>query len=1164
MTLRKQTLVIILLTTVTLVVVLYAALHLTVLRTFADLEEHFVRQNVERVVDAISYELSDLNKSAADWAEWDDTYAFVGDGNPRYIKEYLNDETYGILRINCMLFFDTAGRFVFGKGYDLEKKEEVSFPPELKEIVLASPRLLHHSDEKSGITGIILLSQGPVFVASRPVLNSQHRGPVRGTLVMGRYFNAEEVGLLSKKVQLQIEVRNALSPEMPSDFREALQAISTGGVTPVKALTEDSVAGYALLRDIFGTPASMLRVETSRQIHRQGQSTIVFFLLSVLVASAVYGAVMLAILERRILARLIGLGRNLARIAASGNPSERVTVTGSDELSGLADEINRSLNAVENAQSALRQSEERFSLVLAGTNDGVWDWDLTTDVIQRDSRWAAMLGYVVEEIEPSREAWKRLVFPEDLPRMAKAVEDHMNDRSTSYEAEYRLLTKSGQWKWILDRGKVVARDEQGKPLRMAGTHSDISERKRAEESFRRATAEAVRFQEVLLDLAKADKTDYVGSIETLLRQCARTLEVERVGFWSVASDLRSISCERLYLLSQDRFEAPGDLVDAEKLPRYLESLTQFRSIAADSARTDDRTSEFTEFYLKPLGITSMLDVPVWLHGGLAGVVCHEHVGPERRWKPREQAFAGAIADMITLTLEAKERKRAEQALKESEEKYRLVVEHANDAIVVVREGVIRFVNPRAEELMGLPGERLVSRPFLDFLHPDDREAASRRYQKRLQGNPVPGPFTFRVIDSAGNIRWMEGSPVSVDWEGQTGTLNFLTDVTAKRKIEEDVLRLEKMRSIGLLAGGIAHDFNNILTAILGNISLARAYSAAGSKAVERLGEAEKACLQAQGLTQQLLTFSRGGAPVKKVIDIGPVVRDSCLLALRGSNVRLDLHIPDDVWPIEADEGQIAQVISNIVINADHAMPEGGEVRVDVENVVAQANDAPLTVHGSYVKISIADHGVGIPREHLSKIFDPYFTTKHKGSGLGLATAYSVVKNHAGHIIAESQPTVGSTFYVYLPASEKAPLEQRDALPQVIKGQGRILLMDDEELVRDLAAEMLSFLGYHVVLAREGNEAIELYTGAKIRSEPFDVVIMDLTIPGGMGGKETIERLLDFDPDIKAIVSSGYSNDPVMAEYKKHGFTAVVAKPYDIAEISRAVGQVIEARRHSPA
>jgi CheY-like chemotaxis protein len=321
-------------------------------------------------------------------------------------------------------------------------------------------------------------------------------------------------------------------------------------------------------------------------------------------------------------------------------------------------------------------------------------------------------------------------------------------------------------------------------------------------------------------------------------------------------------------------------------------------------------------------------------------------------------------------------------------------------------------------------------------------------------------------------------------------------------------------------------------------------------------EAEKASWRAQNLTQQLLTFSRGGIPVKKITSISELLIDTSEFSLRGSKSRCEFKIQDNLCLVEIDEGQISQVINNLIINADQAMPEGGVINITAENFIAHSEqDSPLE-KGKYVKISIEDTGVGIPEELLQKIFDPYFTTKQKGSGLGLTIVYSIIKNHGGFIFVESEVGIGTKFFIYLPGYEEEKGLKKKKAEKIIKGGGKILLMDDENVVLEVAREMLKSIGCDVEIAKDGSTAIDMYKKAKDSGKPFDIVIMDLTIPGGIGGKEAIQKLIEIDPGIKAIVSSGYSTDPIMAEYEKYGFCDVITKPYTIEELSNSLHRVL--------
>lgn len=387
------------------------------------------------------------------------------------------------------------------------------------------------------------------------------------------------------------------------------------------------------------------------------------------------------------------------------------------------------------------------------------------------------------------------------------------------------------------------------------------------------------------------------------------------------------------------------------------------------------------------------------------------------------------------------------------------------------------------------------------------------------------------------------------------------DVTEEKKNEEQNLRVEKLESLGILAGGIAHDFNNILTAIIGNASLAgiklnNTDDIDILKLKSLLAEIEIASKQAKNLTHQLLTFAKGGEPLVKTVQISEALKDNIDFTLRGTNVKAKYVIDSDLWPIKIDEAQINQALSNLVINASHAMRGGGFLEVSARNFYLTNNSFIPLPGGRYVEITIKDHGEGISKEKLSKIFDPYFTTKEMGSGLGLSITYSIIKKHNGYITVESELGTGTAFHIYLPVADDEFVQTTNNQFYKLTGKGKVLVMDDEKMIRLVLSEMLKQLGYEVVCCQEGQQTIETYIQAKSHNVPFDYVVMDLTIPAGMGGQETIKRLLEIDPNVKAIASSGYCNSPIMARYWEYGFKAVVAKPYSMEDLAHVL-QIVE-------
>ncbi len=513
--------------------------------------------------------------------------------------------------------------------------------------------------------------------------------------------------------------------------------------------------------------------------------------------------------------------------------------------------------------------------------------------------------------------------------------------------------------------------------------------------------------------------------------------------------------------------------------------------------------------------------------------------------------------------EIMERKRAEEALAEEKERLAVTLRSIGDGVITTDiNGKVILINNVAEKLTGWKQEAALGRPLSEVFHiinQKTRQVCENPVETVLRSGGIVGLANHTILiskDGAERIIADSGAPIRDRESRIIGVVLVFRDATEKERLEAEFLKTQKLESVGILAGGIAHDFNNILTAIIGNISLAKKYALPDDKIMERLQDAEKASMRAKDLTRQLLTFSRGGAPIKKIISVAEIIRDSAKFALRGAKVKCEFSIPDELWPADVDEGQISQVIHNMIINADQAMPDGGIIIVSAENRdVTETHNLPLRP-GRYIHISIRDTGTGLSPDFFDKIFDPYFTTKQKGSGLGLTSSYTIVKKHDGHISVESIVGKGTTFHVYLPAPDKVSVVTERKAETLHLGRGRVLVMDDEKTVRNVLGEMLKYLGYEVEFAGDGNEALELYKKAKKFSKSFDVVIMDITIPGGMGGKDTIKKLLEMDPKARAIVSSGYSTDPIMADFRSYGFASLVTKPYLIEELSSVLQEAI--------
>ena len=510
-----------------------------------------------------------------------------------------------------------------------------------------------------------------------------------------------------------------------------------------------------------------------------------------------------------------------------------------------------------------------------------------------------------------------------------------------------------------------------------------------------------------------------------------------------------------------------------------------------------------------------------------------------------------------------ERKHAEELLRASEEFNRGILDTVDEGFIVVdRDFRILTANRAYCDQVGATCDAVTGKHCYEVSHRTDRpchEAGEDCTVQKVFASGKPHTALHRHPDVQGQMMFVETKAYPIlDAAGHVASvIETITNVTERKLLEEERLKTQKLESIGTLAGGIAHDFNNLLQGVFGYISMAKMPLDRGDRSFAMLEQAEKALHLSVNLTNQLLTFSKGGKPVKKRVALGAGIANAALFALSGSRSVCRLEIDPGLWDAEADEGQIAQVIQNVALNADQAMPLGGTVTVTARNLAAaEAVAHPGLGPQDHVEIAVRDEGVGIPAQYLDKIFDPYFTTKEKGSGLGLATSYSIVKNHGGKIEVQSVSGAGSTFTIFLPAvAATAATAARPESPARAR-TARVLVMDDEEMVRTIAGELLVALGHEVDMAERGETALEKYRAAREAGRPFDIVILDLTIRGGMGGAETVRRLLEIDAGVKAVVSSGYSDDEVTSSFRKHGFCAFLKKPYRLEDLKATLGSLL--------
>lgn len=752
------------------------------------------------------------------------------------------------------------------------------------------------------------------------------------------------------------------------------------------------------------------------------------------------------------------------------------------------------------AEEALRQSEERYRLVVESALSGLVIVNREGTILLVNAQTEAMFGYRRDELlGRSIEVLVPERFRGQHPSFRRSFSASPQQRAMGAGRDLYGLRKDGS-EFPIEIGLNPMDTSEG--MLVLSAIVDITERKRAEE--------AVRAREQRLQVA---------------------LTAGRMGTWewnvSTGRVTWSPHLEAIHGLTPGTFGGTFEDfkrdVHPDDLAGVLASIQRFGEVRGD--------------YHVTYRITRPDGAVRWLEA-FGTMLLDTRGEPERA--------VGVCTDVT-------ERKAAEDAIRHSEERFRLLVSGVKDYAIVMLDpaGHVASWNAGAERITGYREEEIIGRHFSLFYLPEDVQGGKPSRELDVasaQGRVEDENFRVRKDGS----RFWANMVLTAIYD-QTGAVRGFSkvtrDLTEHKRLEEEILKASKLESVGVLAGGIAHDFNNFLTALVGNLYLAKAAADPDSQQYKRLTEAEKICLRAQSLTQQLLTFARGGVPIKKALSIGPELRDWVAFALRGSNVEARFELAEDLWQIHADEGQISQVTNNLVINAWQAMPSGGTVTVRADNIEFDGGPSLPLPAGRYVRLTIEDHGVGISREMLPKIFDPFFTTKPQGSGLGLATSYSIIRKHGGHIAVESEEGVGTRVSIHLPASIRAALVPKASPEPPAAGRGgRLLFMDDEDAIREFVSEILTRSGYEVACAADADEAVDRYRAALEAGAPFDGVILDLTVQGGPGGKEAIERLLQIDPEVHAVVSSGYSNDPVMADFRQYGFRGRMTKPYAVEEL----------------
>ncbi len=774
--------------------------------------------------------------------------------------------------------------------------------------------------------------------------------------------------------------------------------------------------------------------------------------------------------------------------------------------------VYRDITQIKRTEDALLDSEKKLRNIFDNSTNLFYSHTTDHVLTYLSPQVEEMLGYTVEEAMIN---WTELASDNpinDIGFMNTVTAITTGERQPPYELE--LVKKCGEKIWVEIREFPLV--ENGKTTAIQGSLTEITERKKAEDDLRKSEAK-FRF-------LSENMSDIVWTVDMNFRTTYVSPSVENIlGFTQ----------EERLAQSPEEMMTPQSLKAMKKL--FKKEFIQEKFRKADPMRS---IVILTEYYKKGGGT-------LWLEN-------------HARWVRNEK---GKIIGIHGISRDITERRQAEEKLRRSEEKFRSIFENKGTATGIFGDDrIITDCNTVFSEMCGYSKTEIIGKmQWSDFVVQEDMVWMQKYHEERSKkGLSPPSQYECRVNHGDGTVHCMI---VNIAVVGKMRIVSLI-DVTDRKKAEEEVLRMQRLEGLGTIAGGIAHDFNNLLTGIFTNIEMARIELPKKSPSNSYLQDAYDAIHSARQLTGQLLTFAKGSAPMLDTVDTAVFLADSVNFNLRGSNIITKINLQEGLWSINADKGQFGQVLANLLINAKQSMPGGGTLHVDGRNICAGDpvdSPDPLT---EFVCITIRDEGIGIPPKILKRIFDPYFSTKDTGHGLGLAIVLSIVEQHNGHISVASEPNIGTTFTIFLPAITVSETEgllktsRTDAASKEALSL-HILLMDDEEMLRNVGEQLIIRLGYTIETAADGDETLQKYTAARESGKPFDLVIMDLTIRGGKGGQETIKELLDIAPEARVIVSSGYASGPIMADFAAYGFSGKLAKPFMMKDLEQEIIRVMK-------
>ncbi len=838
-------------------------------------------------------------------------------------------------------------------------------------------------------------------------------------------------------------------------------------------------------------------------------------------------------------------------------------LTGADGAITAMLGITRDITHRRQAEAALRESEAKFRTICEAAPVGVFLVRPDGHVTYRNPADLRLIGLAWADAMGLN--WIAAVHPAERAQVrAEWQASHASGRPYAGTGRYQRPDGAIVW-WDVTTTPVYDSETL---LGYVGLALDITGRMRAEEEVRRREARYLRQRNALITLTGSTSLpgdDLATALATINEWAAKTLDVARVSVWRYNEEHTAIQCLDGYELETHRHSSGMELLRA-RFPAYFDALRDAEVIAANDARSDPRTLEFTESYLRPLGITAVMDAAIHLGGAAAGVISHEHIGPPRVWTDDEKAFAVAMANMVSLAMERWERQRAEAHLRDAQNRLRLAVSLGKVGLWDwdVRANRVNYSSEWKQQV-GHSDDEIADNldEWQSRVHPDDLGRAFAVMKTCLDGPEAPFEVEFRFRHKNGSYRNIlsRGSTLFDEAGLPIRMVGANVDLTEWTELQAHFLQSQKMESVGQLAGGIAHDFNNLLTVINGTADLVLSEMEAEDPLRADLLQIRNAGDRAASLTRQLLAFSRKQILTPDILDLNLVAGDmqGMLQRLIGVQIDLVINLARSLGAVQADSGQIQQVIMNLAVNARDAMPDGGTLTIETRNVTLDTVDGLEELSpksGPYAMLAVTDTGVGMDAVTRGRIFEPFFTTKgpSQGTGLGLSTVYGIIRQSGGHIRVDSEPGRGTTFRIYLPQVDAAEHAERSARRVAVSGSREtVLIVEDEPAVRHLATRFLQASGYHVVTASSGTEALVLLEGL---DRPVHLMLTDVVMPG-MTGRDLAVRLAAGRPEMKVLYTSGFTDDTVLRQGVIDSAAHFVAKPYTMEELSRKVREAID-------